>query len=257
MKQLLYISVTTLLLLSCGRKSFEEQLYESAIEFTQKQCPKEIDACTTIDSMTFNMETRTLNYFYTLRDKLDEPDALSESVVEDFRENLLVKLREDLGLKKEKEANINFAYHYLSTRETGKEVLTVLYTPKEYTGKMTLHTFNYRETRNMREYSRLQCPARQDSCTVLDSIWYDSISRTLYYDYTVNGILDDDSLYDDVILKSRLKSSLVTNLNENPDIAVERDKEKINFAFRYYSATSKKKLLEQVVKNEELQKKQK
>lgn len=251
MKQLLYIAVSAVLLLSCGRKSFEDQMIEQAADFTQKQCPKDMDSYTTIDSMKFNKDTRTIHYFYTLKGQLDDTITLTSGVKEDFRENMLVKLRDDLSLKKQKEEKLIFAYHYMS-QKSGKTLLEVSFTPEDYTGKISLHSFNYRETRNMKEFTRLQCPMRQDSCTVLDSMWYDSIARVLYYDYSVNGILDEDTLYTDPAIKTMLKQQLVTSIKTNEDIATERDKEKITFAFRYFSARNKKKLLGIIIKHSDL-----
>ncbi len=251
MKKLLIFIIPTLLLTSCGRKSIEEQMEESAKEFTEKQCPKAIDDFTTIDSTVFDVKTRTMNYYYTLKGNLDDKDIFTQSVIEDFKEKLLMQLRDDLGLKKEKEAKINFAYHYFSEK-SGEAFMSITYTEKDYTGKMTPQSFNYHETKILREYSQLHYPLRQDSCTVIDSLWYDSISRTVTYDYTVNGMLDDDSLYQDKTIKNAVERSLIEIIKEDQSKTIERDKEKLDFAVRYFSKTTKKLLLKIHIKNDKL-----
>ena len=251
MKKIFLYIIPALLLSSCGRKTIEEQLADAAIEFTEKQCPKAIDDFTTIDSMTFDMPSRTIHYYYTLKGDLDDKEIFTSSVVEDFQEKVLLQLRGDLGLKKEKEAKINFGYHYFSEQK-GEEFMSFLFTEEDYTGKMTPRSFNYHETKILREYSQAHYPLRQDSCTVIDSLWYDSISRTIYYDYTVNGMLDNDSIYNDPAIKNAMTKSLIQIIKEDDSKTIERDKEKLDFAVRYYSNSTKKLLLQVHIKNEKL-----
>lgn len=239
-----------LLTTACKRKTFDEYLFEEAEKFTTQQCPKELDRTTCIDSMTYDMQTRTLNYYYSLYEEMNNLDVLTPGTIEDFTETLLVSLRDDITLKKHKEENVNFAYHYCLT-PSHEEAFCIKFGPKDYNGKLSLHTFNYKEVRKLREISHAQCPVRQDSCTVLDSMWYDSIARIYYYDYTVNGMLDNDSIYTPQI-KSALKRSLIENLKGDKSLKEEREKEKLDFSFRYFSKTKKKLLLEQIVKNSEI-----
>ena len=94
-----------------------------------------------------------------------------------------------------------------------------------------------------------------DEYTVMDSMWYDSISRTIYYDYTVTGMLDDDSIYQNKETQKLMKRTTKQNIKDNTEITEERDKEKLDFRFRYFSATRKKKILvDLIIKNEELNK---
>lgn len=250
-KIIIYSLLACCALLSCTRKSYEDQVAEAAEEFTQKQCPREIDNCTTIDSMTFDRNTLTIHYYYTLKGRLDDKNSLTNSIIEDFNENMLLKLRGDIHLKKEKEYGITFAYHYISS-STGKVLMNLIYTKEDYTGPMSVHTFNYRETRNIREYCKAICPQRQDECTTLDSMWYDSISRSLHYDYSVNGRMDNDTIFNIDDFKKSLRHEIVKGIKSNTEISTERDKEHIDFIFRYFSSTSKRKLIEILVKNNEV-----
>lgn len=250
-KFILFALIAVCMTTGCKRKTFDEYLAEEAEKFTTTQCPRELDSSTTIDSMTYDMASKTLNYYYTLSNELGSEDMLTPSLIEDFTETLLVSLRDDISLKKHKEENVNFSYHYFVKDKPQEEAFGIHFGPKDYNGKLTLRTFNYREVRRLREINAKQCPIRQDSCTVLDSMWYDSIARVYYYDYSLNGMLDNDSLYD-ANVRQAFKRSLIKNIKENDDIKVERDKEKLDFSFRYFSSTTKKLLIEQRIKNDEL-----
>ena len=244
--------MVTSIITGCKRKTFDEYLAEEAEKFTSTQCPRQIDKLSRIDSMVYDQTSRVLNYYYTLQYEEGKKETLSQTLIEDFREALLVNLRDDISLKKHKENEISFCYHYFMDNKK-EETFQLLFTPKDYNGKLNLHTFNYRETRNLREFSKTNCPIRQDKCTVLDSIWYDSISRTYYYDYSLEGELDNDSIFGPSI-KRALKKSLVQGLSKDEELANERDKEKLDFGYRYFSSSTKALLLEMIIKNSEIKK---
>lgn len=251
MKHTYLYLLLALLLFGCGRKSFEEQIADQLQEFTEKQCPQQMDEFTTLDSMNYHQPTNTIHYYYTFSGKLDNKDILSEGVLEDFQEEMLIKLRDDLKLKQEKEHGITFAYHYLS-QMTKKPLVEFIFTKENYSGRITRHSFNYKQTRNCREYTRLKCPVKQDETTTLDSLWYDSISRTLYYDYSLTGELDNDTLFRSPSINAEQKKQLMQSVKNNKEIEYERDVEHINFSFRYFSASSHQQLLGITIKNEEL-----
>lgn len=241
-------------LCSCGRKSLEEQMEIEAREFTLKQCPKVLDDFTTLDSITFKGESHTSCYYYTIQGELDNPDSFLPSTQAYYRETMMQKVRDDLNLRKAKDAGISFAYHFLS-KKTGKELLGFIITKEDYTGKIRIRSFNERETSTLRDFTRLKCPMKIDEYTMMDSMWYDSISRTIYYDYTVTGMLDDDSIYQNKETQKLMKRTTKQNIKDNTEITEERDKEKLDFRFRYFSATRKKKILvDLIIKNEELNK---
>ncbi len=250
-KYMLCAMLAACLITSCKRKTFDEYLASEAEKFTLTQCPREIDKYIRIDKMEYDSQTHTLHHYYTLKNELEQEKKLTESIIDDYRETMLVSIRDDISLKKHKENNVTFCYHYFLEDNKEKEAFQLKFTPKDYNGKLNLHTFNFREVRKLREFTQMNCPIRQDACTVLDSIWYDSISRTYCYDYSLEGELDNDSIYSSIV-KRDFKKSLIKGLAKDQDIATERDKEKLNFAFRYFSSTTKKLLIEQVIKNEEI-----
>ena len=52
-----------------------------------------------------------------------------------------------------------------------------------------------RIAREARTFTEKQCPFNVDQYTRLDSTTFDTTTRCYYYNYTVNGILDNDSVY--------------------------------------------------------------
>ena len=55
-------------------------------------------------------------------------------------------------------------------------------------------SFDERCAREAREYTEKQCPRRMDQYTLMDSLTYDDHSRTLNYYYTLEGVLDNDTV---------------------------------------------------------------
>ena len=49
--------------------------------------------------------------------------------------------------------------------------------------------------RDFKQFTQKECPKFVDQCTRLDSACYDIESRTLFYNYSVQGELDNDSIY--------------------------------------------------------------
>lgn len=118
---------------SCHHESFDERCAREAREYTEKQCPRRMDAYTMMDSLTYDMTSHTLNYYYTTEGMLDS-DSVMTSEFHDALERLLHEhILNSVDLKIYKEKGINFGYHYYS-KSTGKERYQVLFTPEDYKG---------------------------------------------------------------------------------------------------------------------------
>lgn len=123
-----------LLLSGCNFESFDKRCQREAKEYTEQQCPRRLDPCTILDSMKYDINTRTLQYFYTLEGMLDSTNVLTDQVVAGFRKQLKDDIINSVQLRKYKEEGINFDYIYLS-RSTGKTALKLKFTPKDYKTK--------------------------------------------------------------------------------------------------------------------------
>lgn len=112
----LFLLAVCLTLTGCY-ESFDERCLREAKEHTEKFCPQQVEAGVILDSTTYDMGTRTFNYWYSLHDQLDTPEAhmTMKEVRGQFRTELLRSLINSVKLRKCKEEGINFVYTYHSS----------------------------------------------------------------------------------------------------------------------------------------------
>ncbi len=120
-----------MLLLSCNFENFDQRCAREAREFTEKQCPRRADQYTVMDSLTYDMSSRTFHYYYTLEGLLDNDSVMTQKVYEDFKDVLYKNVCNSVELKSYKEKDINFSYCYYS-KSSGTVRLQVLFTPEDY-----------------------------------------------------------------------------------------------------------------------------
>lgn len=127
----LFLTVVALALASCHTKDFDEALALEVQAYTRKQCPTRIDSSTVIDSVVYNLHTRTLQYCYTLDNELDNKEVLTQEVCEQFREHLVQSLCNSIELKEHKEHDVAFEYRYYS-RTDGSLLMQIQIGPDDY-----------------------------------------------------------------------------------------------------------------------------
>lgn len=120
-----------ILLGGCKRESKDERFRREYEQFTLKECPKDMNPYTRMDSICYDIESRTLTEYYTVSDLLDNDSLYTEEVIEDYRTNLLKELKGSIQMKPQKDEGINFSYLYRSIT-SGKELLEVTFTPEDY-----------------------------------------------------------------------------------------------------------------------------
>lgn len=108
----------TLCLASCKFENFDERSAREAREYTQKQCPRRMDPATVLDSMVYDIPSRTLRYCYTMENELDDATELilNPEIRSLFREELLKALTSSIDLKHQKEHGVAFEYRYYSKK---------------------------------------------------------------------------------------------------------------------------------------------
>ena len=128
MKKFWILSAFCILLVGC-RESLGDRCAREAKEYTEKNCPTKMDKNITLDSMTFERDTHTLHYYYTLTGFADQ-DSVMEKV------DAVGVLKEDLKnstvLRVYKENKYRFAYTYYSEKDPKKIRLNVVFTDKDY-----------------------------------------------------------------------------------------------------------------------------
>lgn len=118
-------------LASCA-ESFEERCRREAADFSAKQCPRRLDACTTLDSMVFVDNPVGFNYCYSVSGQLDA-DSIYEDAerIQDYHDGLVQNVRADIGLRQCKEHGFTFSYTYVSAT-TGRMLMQHVITPEDY-----------------------------------------------------------------------------------------------------------------------------
>lgn len=127
MKPYLYISFLSLALVSC-HESLEERAEREAKEYTRKNCPMQLSEYVTNDSMTYEKDTRTIHYYYSMKGNADTT-AIDKKKAE---EELIKGLKNTTSLRAYKKEKFNFAYTYHSTKNKGQIIFDVKLTPKDY-----------------------------------------------------------------------------------------------------------------------------
>jgi hypothetical protein len=122
------IASFALFLIAC-QESLEDRCAREAKEFTRKNCPSKIEKNINIDSLTFERETHTLHYYYTLTGNADREGVMEEiNGLDILKENL----KNSTAMKVYKENHYNFTYTYHSEKDPKKVLLEVTLTDKDY-----------------------------------------------------------------------------------------------------------------------------
>ena len=117
---------------ACKRESKDERFQREFRQFTQKECPKLIDQTTRMDSICYDIASRTLTEYYTVMDKLDVDSIYADGqLMSDFRESMLKGLKGNIPMKTYKDEGITFRYTYRSA-STGKTRLELTFSKEEY-----------------------------------------------------------------------------------------------------------------------------
>lgn len=131
-KSILGWAVCTALLCGC-QEDFDSHLQREAKSFTEKHCPKEIEAGNTLDSATYDISTRTYTQWFTFSGFLDSSEAQKASLahLDKIKVHLLTTLRGDTKWETCKDKGINFSYVYRSA-SSNKTLFHITLTPEDY-----------------------------------------------------------------------------------------------------------------------------
>lgn len=117
--------------LSGCHESMEKRCAREAREYTQKLCPAPIAKDIIIDSMGFDESTLTLNYYYSLKNKLDDPNVISHSK-SSMHKQLLEAIRNTTSIKSYKDNGYNFGYTYYSSSQPNVILYHIVFHKKDY-----------------------------------------------------------------------------------------------------------------------------
>jgi hypothetical protein len=88
------------------------------------------------------------------------------------------------------------------------------------------------------QFTRKNCPKSIDQFTTLDSCTFSISKRTYYYNYTVRGDLDHDSLYTQELYEL-FRAQLLSDIKNSINLKTCKDAG-MTFCYRYYSERSGK-----------------
>ncbi len=126
----LALAVASLALASCHHESLDERVGRECAEYTARNCPARLQEGLVLDSMSYERDTRTIRYCYSLSGILDTT-ALDTTAP---REIMLNEVRNATNLKAYKDAGFNFAHTYYSTKNRGQVLMDLFYAPGDYRG---------------------------------------------------------------------------------------------------------------------------
>lgn len=130
MKKVILFLLATVCLSAC-HESLEQRAAREAKEYTKKNCPSAIKHNIRTDSLTFDENTRTMIYYYSMFNQLDDSAKIARD-----KDKLLSVLSEalktDISIKTYKEAGFNFRYEYHSATRPNLILLEKTFTPEDY-----------------------------------------------------------------------------------------------------------------------------
>ena len=131
MKNLITFALAAIVFAAC-QESLEEKAAQEAKMYTQKNCPAMIGENLRMDSLTFEISTRTLHYYYTLSGIADSVGLLDE---ETARGSLLNELKNTTSMMAYKGAGYRFAYTYHSQKNPKTILFDMVFSEKDYNAK--------------------------------------------------------------------------------------------------------------------------
>lgn len=131
MRRVACLIAVCLLLVACQEKKMD-RFEREAKDFTEKNCPQQLDAVTTLDSMVFEKDgdEGTLRLYYTLNFTEEERGRFMD-VLTDVGEENLSMVKNSLQLVKYKEAGVRFSYIYHDAL-TGDKLVQYDFSRKDY-----------------------------------------------------------------------------------------------------------------------------
>lgn len=108
-------------LTACHHDTLEDKAEKDCKEYTQRNCPTPFTDMQRTDSISFTRTDRTIHYYYSLKDKADDPE-----VIDKVRPKLMAAVKkswiEDTRITSYKKAGFRFHFVYRSA-STGKVLL--------------------------------------------------------------------------------------------------------------------------------------
>lgn len=115
----------------CSRQmNFDERCLKEAQMQTKKICPHTITPGVILDSITYDVKKRIMQYHYTMNGEYDDTATIAKGK-DGFIKAMGNQIRNSIDLKKYKDNGISFRYTYTS-KSTKRILMDELFTRKDY-----------------------------------------------------------------------------------------------------------------------------
>ncbi len=130
-KCVIIIGIITIFFATSCQESLPDRCVREAREYTEKNCPIEVEKNVILDSMTFTKSSLTINYFYSLQDILDNEEMINTQK-DNISSTMLAALKNATNMKVYMENDYKFRYIYFSTKNQGKTLLEINFEKEDY-----------------------------------------------------------------------------------------------------------------------------
>ena len=130
MRKTFVLALVTIALTGCHRTNLEDLAAKTAEEYTERYCPTPFEDNQRTDSVSFDRDTHTFGYYYTLSGKIDDPEIVSKNQKQ-IIVSILSSLKDNTSMKEYKQAGYNFRYVFRS-QKNGNILIEKTFTKKEY-----------------------------------------------------------------------------------------------------------------------------
>ncbi len=115
---------------ACKHDSLEDKAEKDIKAFNERYCPTPTKNNQRTDSVTFDRDTRTFNYYFDLSGPSDNQEVI-DTMRTQLHEALVKDLKEDMGTQAYK--NAGYSYHYVFySASTHKILFEALLQEKDY-----------------------------------------------------------------------------------------------------------------------------
>ena len=128
MKKVILFALAALTFAAC-QETLEEKAAREAELYTKNNCQSVLAKNMMMDSLTFEANTHTLHFYYTLSGEADTVGVMNQI---DAKTLLLSELKNTTAMLAYKEAGYNFAYTYHSQKNPQVVIFQTVFSEKDY-----------------------------------------------------------------------------------------------------------------------------
>ena len=129
--RMIILGAASAILLGACTESFADRCRREAMEYTARECPRLEHQYIIMDSMTYSDQPQGFNYYYRLTGEFDNPELLTEDILQAFSDQMCKSLRENIKLRPYKERDFTFTYnYYLDSNDS--LVFSASFAPEDY-----------------------------------------------------------------------------------------------------------------------------